>query len=158
MGCLAVQCAIGEIGEKALTELSPSYESLINTGDFQYGLNSSGIFLLNTGNVYSDVAYTKSFTLPKTSLGVDDNKRLRFLYIKVETYDDATFTIKAKPDNGAWTADTLSVVGADIRTLKAIFGSKSCISDYITVNISSTARFRIHQITGLVIPKASIRR
>lgn len=158
MGCLAVQCAVGEIGEKAITELSPSYESLINTGDFQYGLNASGIFLLNTGNVYSDIAYSKSFTLPKADLGIDENKRLRFLYVKVETYDDAVFTVKAKPDNGAWTTKTKSLTGAQITTMKIPIGSKSCIGDYITVNIASTAQFRIHEITGLVIPIASARR
>ena len=158
MGCLAVQCMIGEIGEKALTELSPSYESLINTGSFQYGLNENGIFLLNTGNTYSDVAFSKSFTLPKTDLGIDANKRLRFLYVKVETYDDSVFTVKAKPDNGAWTTETKSIVGAVITTIKIPFGSKSCIGDYITINIASTAQFRIHKITGLVIPKSSSRR
>ncbi len=158
MGCLAVQCAVGEIGEKALTELSPSYESLINTGNFQYGLNSDGIFLLNTGNTYSGVAFTKSFTLPKTDLEIDVNKRLRFLYIKVETYDDAVFTIKAKPDNGAWVTVTKTLTGADIRLMKIVFGSKSCIGDYITINIASTAQFRIHKITGLVIPRSASRR
>ena len=78
--------------------------------------------------------------------------------IKVETYGDSVFTVRAKPDNGAWTTKTETVTGADIRVIKAIFGSKSCIGDYITINIASTAQFRIHKITGLVIPKSSSRR
>lgn len=157
MGSIAVQCTIGEIGEKALTELSPSYESLINTGSFQYGLNSDGIFLLNTGNTYSDVAFSSSFTLAKSDLGIDSKKRLRFLYIKVETYDDSVFTVKAKPDNGDWFTVTKTIIGAVMRVIKVPFGH-TCVGDYLTINIASTAQFRIHKITGLVIPRSSSRR
>lgn len=158
MGCLAVQCAVGEIGEKALTELSPSYESLINTGSFQYGLNEDGIFLLNTGNTYSEVAFSSSFTLATSDLGIDADKRLRFVYLKVEVYEASTFTIKAKSDGGAWATVTKSMVGSGIKMIKAVFGSKSCIGEYITINIASTSQFRIHKINGLVIPRSISRR
>ena len=158
MGCLAVQCAIGEIGEKAITELSPSYESLINTGSFQYGLNSDGIFLLNTGNTYNSVAFTSSFTLATTDIDIDESKRLFFVYLKVEVYDDSTFTIRAKADDGTWVTRTKDVIGSGIKMIKVPIGSKSCIGDYITVNVASTSQFRIHKINGLVIPKSLSRR
>lgn len=153
MGCLAVQCAIGEIGEKALTELSPSYESLVNTGNFQYGLNSDGIYLLNIGNTYTAEEFFKSFTLATSDLNIDLDKRLRFIYLKVEVYGNATFIIKAKADGGDWSTVTKPVTGAGIKRIKVVFGSSSCIGDYITLNIGSTAQFRIHKIKGLVIPR-----
>ena len=158
MGCIAVQCAVGEIGEKALTELSPSYESLINTGKFQYGLNDDGIYLLNTGNVYSNVTFTSSLTLGTTDFGIDTSKRLRFLYLKVEVMTDSTFTIKTKADGGSWETTTENVIGAGIKLIKVIFGHTTCLGDYITINIASTAQFRLHKITGLIIPKALSRR
>lgn len=153
MGCIAVQCAIGEIGEKALTELSPSYESLINTGSFQYGINSDGIYLLNTGNVYNGSAFTSSFTLGKSDLSIDANKRLRFLYFQVEVYEESIFTIKARFNNGAWKTKTKTISEASIKIIKVPFGN-SCVGDYITINIASTAQFRIHKITGLIIPRS----
>lgn len=158
MGCIAVQCAVGDIGEKALTELSPSYESLINTGSFQYGLNSDGIYLLNNGNLYASESFTSSFTLATSDLGINASKRLRFIYLKVEVYNATTFTIQAKPDDGTYSMVTKTVDGAGIKMIKVTFGSESCIGDYITINISSTSQFRIHEITGLVIPRALLRR
>lgn len=158
MGCIAVQCAIGDVGEKALTELSPSYESLVNTGRFQYGLNETGIYLLNTGNTYANVSFTKSFTFAESDLGVDENKRLRFLYIHLETIADASFTIKTTFDGVDLVTTTKVAAFTGLKIIKIPFNSSSCIGDYITLSIESTSQFRLHKINALIIPRALGRR
>lgn len=154
MGGIAVQCAVGGIGEKATTELSTSFVGLVNCGTFQYGVNSSGIYRLNYGNVDGVTEFEKSFTLATSDYGAANKKRFRFVYVEVEIYGDTTFTLSVRPEKGSWITNTVSVVGAGLKKVRFTVQRTGGAGTYHTVKLASTSQFRVHSMSALIIPLA----
>jgi len=148
---IAVQTTVGEIGRKALTELSFAFAGMVNCGTFQYGMNSSGIFLLNYGSTNNGSALSHSFTLATSDYGSKNKKRIRKMYMKVDVYADTNFTVEVKPEDGAWISKTVSVVGAGLKKINFTIQRENMSGTYHTIRISSASLFRIHSLHGLFV-------
>ncbi len=68
MGTIAIQTKVGELGEKATTELSYDFDSMVNCGEFQYGLNENGIYRLNSGSLDDSTVFTSSITFQTSEI------------------------------------------------------------------------------------------
>lgn len=159
MTTIAVQTAIGDIGEKATTELSYLFDDLINCGKFQYGLNSSGIHLLNTGDTDNGSDFTSSITYQTSDYGVKNNKRFRYVYLQVELFESTTFTISIKPNKGSWITKSVIVSGTGLQTISFTIPRLNGLGNYHTVKLESLSQFRIHAVHGLIkVKPAGIRR
>jgi len=148
MGSIAVQTAVGSLTGKAVTELSYSFGTLVNTGRFQYGLNNEGIFLLNIGEQDNDVDYTRSFTLASSDLDAKNLKRFRFLFIGVDT--DDSFTISVMGDNKTWRDYDVVLNKTGLQEIQQVVGHGD-FGRYWKIKISSTSRFRVDSIDGTLI-------
>lgn len=151
MSSVAVQTAVGAMGEKATTELSFGFDSMIDAGDFQYGLNSSGIYLLNQGNDDDGTAFTSTVTVHTSDYGRKNLKRIRYVYLEVEVYDDTLFEVGVRPNKGSWTTAYVSTTGAGLKTLRATMPKDGGKGNYHAVRISSTGQFRLHSLVGLFV-------
>lgn len=151
---VAVQCAVGDIGSKATTELSLSFDAMVNCGEFQYGLNSSGIHRLNSGNLFNTTAFEKSFTLATSDFGKRNEKRIRYIYAEIEIYEDVTFTVSVRPNKGAWISKSVAVVGAGLKKIRFTIQREGCSGTYHTIKFASTGQFRIHSLSALFIVRA----
>jgi hypothetical protein len=145
---IAVQTAVGDIGGKATTELSYSFNSLLNCGEFQYGLNSSGIHLLNQGNLDNTTQFESSVTLQTSDYGRRNFKRFRFIYLEVEVYEKTVFTVSVRPNKGDWIDKTVTVKNAGLRLLRFSIKKKGGQGNYHAVKIASKKQFRIHSVFG----------
>jgi len=148
---LAVQTAIGSAGSKAATALSHSFTSLLSTGTFQYGGNEEGIFLLNTGEQDNGVDFERSFTLASSDYGLDNLKRLRFVYIGVDA--DESFTVSVMGDDKVWRDYTVDLNKTGLQEIRRSIG-RDGFGRYWKIKISSTKRFRIDNMSGLFIVRS----
>lgn len=151
---IAVQSAVGAIGSKATTELSFAFAGMADCGQFQYGVNSTGIHLLNTGNIDGATAFEKSFTLATSDFGRPNMKRFRWVYVELEVYEDATFTVSVRPNKGAWVTKTVNVVGAGLKKVRFTIPSAGGMGTYHAVKVSSLSQFRIHSMSAVLIVMA----
>lgn len=149
---IAVQTAVGEVGYKAVTELSFAFAGMVDCGGFQYGVNSSGVHLLNTGETDNLAAFERSFTLATTDLGVPNKKRVRRVYAEVEIFEDCTFTLTDTLDKGTALTKTIAATGTGLKKLHFTLPRDSAV--YHTIKLSSTSRFRVHKLSGLIIVRA----
>jgi hypothetical protein len=148
---IAVQTAIGEIGEKATTDLSFNFKSMIDCGGFQYGLNESGIFLLNSGNNINEQPFLKSITLATSNFGIPNYKWIRYLYLLVEVFGYTTFTASIRPNRGNWVNKVISTEKAGLKTLSFTMQRENGQGNYHNVKISSYQQFKIHEIKALLV-------
>jgi len=148
---IAVQTAIGEIGSKATTELSKAYNAMINCGVAQFGLNGSGIFLLNSGNLDGIAPFESSFTLATSDYGIKNNKRFRRIYLEVEVLGDSTFTLTVTPNKGMAITKMVSVIGAGLKTISFTIKREGGQGNYHTIKIASYDQFKIHSVNGFAI-------
>lgn len=146
---IAVQTAVGDIGSKATTELSTAFAGMVNCGTFQYGVNSTGIYRLNSGNLDGVATFEKSFTLATSDFGKINAKRIRRLYAEVEIYDNTTLTFAVRPDKGAWITKSVALTGTGLKKFKVTIQREGCSGSYHTIKISSNSQFRIHSLSGL---------
>lgn len=151
MSSIVIQTAVGDIGEKATTELQFEYDSMVNCGQYQYGLNENGIFLLNQGNTDNSAVFESSFTLQTSDFGVKNNKRFRFVYLEVEVYKDSTFTVTVTPNNGTAIYKTVSTFGPGLKTMSFTIQKSGGHGNYHKIKIASNEQFRIHSVSGLMI-------
>jgi len=152
---IAVQTAVGEIGSKAVSELSYAFGGMVNCGRFQYGVNESGIFLLNSGDTDNDSLFESSFTLATSDYGAANNKRFRYIYLKIEVYGDTDITVSVRPNKGEWLVRSVAVAGAGLKTVSFTIPRENGQGNYHTVKIACNKQFRIHGISGLLIVRPS---
>lgn len=143
MGSIAVQTA----ASNATTELSDSFASMVDTGEFQYGCNSEGIFLLNSDEAGS----TRTFTLATTDFGMKNHKRLRKLYIGLVA--DSPITVSVMGDKKVWRHKTKALKKTGLQTLRVPI-DRDGFGRYWTIKISATTRFRIDSIDGLLVVRS----
>lgn len=159
MGVLVVQGAVGQIGSKATTELSNSFVGLINCGNFQYGLNSSGIYKLNTGNTDNGTVFTNEITLATSDYGSNVKKRIRYLDITIETIENITLLVAVRPDGGDWIEKSVDVVGEGFQTISVSINRNNSQGNLHSIRIRSTKWFRLISLEGLINDRfASIKR
>ncbi len=145
---IAVQTAVGDVGNKATTELSLTFNSLVNTGKFQYGLNENGIFRINTGEQDVGIDYERTFTLSTSDLGQRNIKRFRFIYIGADV--DESFIISVMGDNKVWQHYYPDLTKTGIQTIRKSI-TRNGQGRYWKIKITSIKRFRIDNIMGLFI-------
>lgn len=145
---IAIQTAVGDVGSKAVTELSYAFNALINTGSFQYGCNDDGIFLLNSGEQDNDGDYVRSFTLSSSDYGLANLKRIRFLYLGIDT--DNSFTVSVMGDNKVWRDYTVPLNKLGLQEIRKSIG-RDGFGRYWKIKISSTNRFRISMIGAVLV-------
>ena len=148
---IAVQAAVGPVGGKATTEITPSYAGLVNCGKFQYGVNASGVHLLNTGSTDDGVPIAHSFTLASSDYGDMSFKRIRYLYLEVEVYEETVFTASVKPNKGTFVDKTVTVPGPGLKTVSFTIQRSNVQGNFHTIKISATKQFRVHKILGLFV-------
>lgn len=151
---VAVQAAVGPIGGKATTELSLSFLGMVNCGAYQYGVNSSGIYLLNTGSTDNAVAITHSFTLASSDFGNSSFKRFRRLYFEVEVQGETVFTISVKPNNGSF-VDRTATASPGLKTFSVTIQRANTQGNFHTIKVSAAKQFRVHKIYGLINDRAA---
>lgn len=147
MSGIAVQGAIGDIGAKATTKLSSSYNSLATINGVAIGANSSGLHLLNSGNQNNDVDFTKTFTLATTDFGIDNFKRIRFVYIGIDFSSAITLSVKA--DDQSWRNYTITPKKTGLQKIKKSIG-RNGQGRYWTFKISSISAFRIDSLKAAI--------
>ena len=80
MSAIAVQGALESSGAKPVTRLTDfEYTSLGQIYEDSLGLSSTGLYLLNVEPTTID----KFIVLPTTDLGIQNNKRVRYIYVGV---------------------------------------------------------------------------
>ena len=152
MGSIATQTTVGEIGSKAVTELSYSFASMINVRGFQYGGNSEGLHRLNVEDPAAATTFTRTFTLATTDFGIKVPKRARFLSIGFDA-DDA-FTVSVKLDDKTWRDYPVVPLTTGLQRIRVTIGS-SGQGRYFTIKVSSTSKFRIDNIIALFTARTS---
>lgn len=146
---IAVQTAVGAIGSKATTELSHAFAGMVNCGAYQYGVNSSGIFRLNSTNLNNGAEFEKSFTLATSDFGSINAKRIRRLYVEIEIKRDMTLFVAIRPNKGQWITKQVSLTGAGLRKIDLTIQREGCSGNFHTIRLSSTGEFRVHRMDGL---------
>lgn len=145
---LAVQGALGELGEKACTELGWRYESLVNLGQVQFGLNDTGIYLLNLGYTDADGPYLSRVVFPETDLGDERRKTYRFVYLELDAPKDVEFTVQV---NGVEGKKTTPVDG--IQTLRIPI-EKEVGEVSHSVSVQATGKYKLNKIFIRSVSKA----
>jgi hypothetical protein len=151
MKTIATQGAMGGIGSKATTELSYSFDGLIDAGEFQYGLNENGIFLLNTGTDDEGVPYTAQFTLNTSDYGIQQEKRVWYLYIAYEGDENFTVSLRCDDDLHGWIDYPATVVKSGLQRVRVQTG-RGRKGLMWSVKIMSQEPFKISRISGDVHP------
>lgn len=155
MGAIAVQCAVGEAGKKAVTELSYNFNSMAVINGIPIGANSKGLFRLNAGLKDAGTDFTSTFTLTTTDFGIENHKRMRFVYIGIDT--SAPFIISVKADGQAWRDYKIIPGKTGMQTIRKSIG-RNGKGRYWTFKISSTSGFRVDSIkvAYYVLPKGIV--
>lgn len=146
---IAVQTAIGDIGSKAVTSLSWSFNSMVNTGKFQYGFNDNGIYILNTSGedeAGSSDGYEVIFA--NTDFGIDNLKRVRFIYAGIVA--DGAVVISVMNDNKKWITCTKKSLKTGVQKIRFPISRKG-YGRYCKVKIFSLSPFKIDNISGLLV-------
>ncbi len=147
---LAVQTSIGEVSGKAVTELASKYDSMLNDGEFQYGCNEDGIFLLNSPD--PDGFLTRTFTLATTDMGSKNPKRGRFAYVGIDT--DQEFTLSVNVDKQGWRDYRVEPQKQGLQRLKVPIG-RNGQGRYWKFKFTSNYPFLVDQIDALFVIRSS---
>lgn len=145
---IAVQSAVGDVGRKATTELSNfDFNSMAMVNGYPVGASSDGLFLLNTGTTDNDVEFTRSITFATTDFAIKNPKRIRFIYVGIDT--DNAFTVSTKVDEGSWRDETVTPAKTGLQRVRVPIGSDG-EGRYWTVKVTSVYPFRIDDIKILI--------
>lgn len=143
---IAVQTQI----DNAVTNLSLTFNSMLNTGSFQYGCNNAGLYCLNKSD--SSELVESSVTLATTDLGIKNPKHIRFLYIGIKT--DNNFTISVKFDNSLFRDYLVRVPTKGLQRIRIPIG-KSQRGRYLTLKVSSKYKFSLDKIEAIIVATSS---
>lgn len=152
MGGIAVQGAVGSLGEKATTELTYAFNSMATINGVALGASSSGLFKLNSGTQDDGEDFTRSFTLATTDFGIHNPKKVRYLYVGIKT--DNIFTVLTRVDEGDWRLWPTKPPKKGLHGVRVPIGLSSQ-GRYWTVKISSKYHFRVAEIKVLPIIRNS---
>lgn len=152
MGSLAVQTAVGEIGSKATTEISYSFNSMINIAGSQWGCNKNGLYELNSGEDDNGVPYERSFTLAKSDFGSKHQKNGRMLYLGIDTDHDLSVGISF--DGQAEKVYPVAVLTTGLQRVRVPIGTRAR-GRYCTIRFFSNHWFRIDSVKGLFFEHSS---
>ena len=141
---MIVQSAIGGIGSKAVSFSTESYNNIISCGGFRYGINSTGIYLLDQDNTTD---YTSTFTLTTSDYGAENEKRFRRMYIEIEAENEIMLVVEVRPDSGAWITKNVTV-SAGIQKIRFSIQRSGGKGTYHTIRVSSTGQFKINTMKG----------
>lgn len=154
MSTLAVQTAIGKPGEKATSELSYDFTSLVRVNDFYYGTNTSGLYLVDNGLTDLAEDIESSITLATTDFSFRNPKNIRFLYVGLEgVCDQIVFvnTFVDDIDNGIEEHTLIHTGIQRIRVPIQIYSS----GRYWRITISSKQALRIDSVEAQLILRSS---
>ena len=147
MPSIAIQTA----QNRAVTELSFSFASMVDCGQFQYGSNADGLFRLNVGEQDAGADFTREFVLASSDYGVDNLKKMRSLYIGADCNN--AFTVSVMGDDKVWRTYTPILRKQGLQEIKLPIG-RDGYGSYWKIKISSTKQFRIDRISGNIIVRA----
>lgn len=149
---IAVQTA----ANNAVTTTSKQFEGITSTCGFQYGLNSSGIYLLNTGEDDDGQLFERTFTLATTDLGVHGVKTFRYIYVGITT--DNKFTVSLLADGKrSPTIREVSPQGSGLQIVKIPVGSDAQGRSW-ALTIKSNYSFHVDSIDADVRVRPTGRR
>jgi len=145
MGAIATQGLVGPVGAKATTELSYNFNSMANTGKFQFGANGNGLYRLNTGELDDAAIYERTFVINTSDYGVKNPKQFRFIYIGFS--GDQPFTVSVDVDEQGWRDYTVIPKKTGLQRIRVPIGSNQQ-GRYWRIKITSNYRYRIDQVDG----------
>jgi len=149
MCALAVQAAVGGIGEKATTILDNyQFNSLIEINGVSLGANSEGLYVLNSGDKDDSIGFTSTVRFAATDFGIHNFKRIRFLYIGVDTSNP--FKVKISVDNQEPEIYSIKNQRSGLQRVHVPI-NRSLRGRYWTVEIISSNWFRIDDIKLLPV-------
>lgn len=149
---IATQTSIGSPGEQPTTELSWAFDSMINVGNNQIGFNSEGIHKLNSGTLDNVTPFISEFTLATSSLGINNPKRCRYLYLMLDVLEIEPVSVSIKLDKGAWRTYA-SVPHKDRLQRVRVPVGRNGTGAFVTIKVSSENAFRVSEIEGLFIAR-----
>jgi hypothetical protein len=151
---ITVQCAIGSPGSKPVTQLQYSnagnFMSLVNVGNYQYGMNDGGVWQLNytqpDGSVATDDGLPISYVvkLNTSHFGKPNNvKKLSYIYAAMSG-DYSGMTVTTRPDGCNEIRSTKCV--ARQNSFRAAVGSRAQ-GTFWTVGLESSAPFTLFNLS-----------
>ncbi len=150
---LAVQAALGNVGEKPVTFLTDyDFNSICSINNQPIAVNSSGIYRLNKGSEDVEQNFVSSFTLATSDFGIQNIKRIRFIYLGLITSSDLDVYIQnERSEPVQYTVKHLRDGFQRIRFPV----SRNEQSRYFTIQIKSSGWFTINNIDALLITRSS---
>lgn len=144
MGAVAVQGAIGEIGEKALTKLTNyGYNSLAMICGFAVGVNANGLYLLNVGETDDGEAFPRTITFASTDFGISNPKHLKYIEFGIQI--ESSFTVSVLTADGEWREYESEPPYEGLTRVRVPIGSKG-IGKYWTVKFEASSFFRMDDV------------
>jgi hypothetical protein len=142
---IAVQGAIGAIGQKATTVLSNyNFGSICSINGLSLGIKKdNGLFLLNSGTTDADDNYLRKVVFATTDLGAHNPKRVRFVYVGIDTSTD--FVLSVKFDDQDYRDYTVPIKKTGLQRVRVPVG-RDGQGRYVTIGISSMHSFRLDSV------------
>lgn len=153
MGAIAVQGAVGEIGEKAVTKLTNyNFNSMVLIGGRAIAANALGLHILNVGDRDGDEAFTRTVTFASTDFGISNPKHLRAIEFGMFTED--VFRVFVLTKSGEW-REYESPEPQEGQTRIMVPIGSSVEGRYWTVRIESDSFFRLDNVKVRMIVTSS---
>jgi len=147
---IAVQTKVGAIREKATTELSLDFDSMVSVNGFEFGANSDGIYLMNTGDDDVSTTVTRTLTFATSDLGIKNFKHVRFLYLGVSTDND--FTVSVKYDRGTFSDYPVSIQTTGLQYVRVPVAYNQQ-GRYVTIKITATHYLVVDSVEAVLITR-----
>lgn len=154
MSILATQTAIGDPGSKATSELSLDFSSLGRVGNFYYGANSSGLYLIDSGvkDLAEDIVSTVTFAT--TDFGFRNPKSIRFLYVGLKGSCGQCISISTWADGASNSTENYTLQHNGVQRLRVPISL--CLNGrYWRISISSSESIRIDSVEAQLILRSS---
>jgi hypothetical protein len=151
---LATQTAIGDPGSKATSELALDFSSLARVANFYYGANSSGLFLIDSGDkdLAEDIVSTVTFAT--TDFGFRNPKSIRFLYIGLEGSCEQCISICTQADGSVNSTESYTLQHGGAQRIRVPISL--CLNGrYWRISISSAESLRIDSVEAQLILRSS---
>jgi hypothetical protein len=147
MSAIAVQGAVGNIGNKATTQLSWfNFNAIGVINGTAIGSSDEGIFLLNIGNLENDAEYTRTITLNTSDLGDQSRKTINFVYLEIDGTVGNEITIQVDYDKGRFVkSNSVTLLSGGLQYYRIPLGRRAQ-GTQITLSLSATGWFRLNKI------------
>jgi hypothetical protein len=148
---ISVQTRVGNPGSQATTELGLAFNSLLNLGPFQVGSSSSGLYLLNQGELIDSQEYLREVTFSTTDFGIRNPKHIRFMYLGLRSEGDLVVSVNA--DERGWQSVVVPST-TDLQRVRVPISLES-LGRYWSVRFSSYQAFRVDHVEVQLIVRSS---